>query len=88
CYGITNFSSEGDPWYCDKCLATSSEVVACILCPKRTGAFRRLKEEEGFETNGWVHLVCALWMPGMLIENPQKLTEVKIDSVNELNWKK
>ncbi|CAH1765666.1 14141_t:CDS:2 [Entrophospora sp. SA101] len=77
-----------DPWYCDKCLATSSEVVACILCPKRTGAFRRLKEEEGFETNGWVHLVCALWMPGMLIENPQKLTEVKIDSVNELNWKK
>ncbi|CAJ0823931.1 3773_t:CDS:2 [Entrophospora sp. SA101] len=54
----------------------------------RTGAFRRLKEEEGFETNGWVHLVCALWMPGMLIENPQKLTEVKIDSVNELNWKK
>nr|CAG8572471.1 7693_t:CDS:2 [Entrophospora candida] len=78
----------GDPWYCDKCLATSSEVVACILCPKRTGAFRRLKEEEGFETNGWVHLVCALWMPGMLIENPQKLTEVKIDSVNELNWKK
>nr|CAG8444382.1 7044_t:CDS:10 [Entrophospora candida] len=74
------------PWYCDKCLAKPSEVVSCILCPKKTGAFRRLQEEEGFKTDAWVHLVCALWMPGMWIANTQGLNECSIISVEKTNW--
>ncbi|CAJ0920598.1 18250_t:CDS:10 [Entrophospora sp. SA101] len=86
CHGIKNLPSTDDPWYCDKCLAKPSEVVSCILCPKKTGAFRRLHEEDDFKTNSWVHLVCALWMPGMWIANTQGLNECSIISVEKTNW--
>ncbi|CAJ0904093.1 11501_t:CDS:2 [Entrophospora sp. SA101] len=88
CYGITKLPAEEDPWYCDKCLAKPAEVVSCILCPKKTGAFRRLREEESFKTNAWVHLVCALWIPGMWIANTSELNECSIINVKQVNWKK
>nr|CAG8460597.1 6147_t:CDS:2 [Entrophospora candida] len=88
CHGIKNLPSTDDPWYCDKCLAKPSEVVSCILCPKKTGAFRRLHEEDDFKTNSWVHLVCALWMPGMWIANIQKLNECSIANIEKENWRK
>ncbi|CAH1768040.1 4283_t:CDS:2, partial [Entrophospora sp. SA101] len=87
CYGIIKLPAEGH-WYCDKCLAKPAEVVSCILCPKKTGAFRRLKEENGLKTNPWVHLVCALWTPGMSIANPQGLDECSISNTEKINWKK
>nr|CAG8627912.1 15506_t:CDS:2 [Entrophospora candida] len=62
----------GDHWYCDKCLAKPAEVV----------------EENGLKTNPWVHLVCALWTPGMSIANPQGLDECSISNTEKINWKK
>ncbi|CAJ0874672.1 911_t:CDS:2, partial [Entrophospora sp. SA101] len=72
CYGWKCELPAEGHWYCDKCLAKPAEVV----------------EENGLKTNPWVHLVCALWTPGMSIANPQGLDECSISNTEKINWKK
>ncbi|CAG8455726.1 10681_t:CDS:10 [Ambispora gerdemannii] len=86
CYGIINLPGSDEPWYCDRCLASAPESVSCILCPNKNGAFRRLKEGE--RSGGWVHIVCALWMPGMWVGNNIEITNITIENVDQKNWSK
>ncbi|CAG8490340.1 6787_t:CDS:10 [Ambispora leptoticha] len=86
CYGIINLPGSDEPWYCDRCLASAPECVSCILCPSKNGAFRRLKEGE--RSGGWVHIVCALWMPGMWVGNNIEITNITIENVDQKNWSK
>ncbi|CAG8785173.1 15850_t:CDS:2, partial [Acaulospora morrowiae] len=50
CYGIVHLPAPDEPWYCDRCLAKPSETVICALCPRKTGAFRRMKEGDAAGT--------------------------------------
>ena len=64
CYGVP-YIPEGQ-WLCRRCMLSPNEVPTCVFCPDRTRkmAFKRT-------TNGkWVHLLCALWIPEVHIENP------------------
>ncbi|CAG8718501.1 238_t:CDS:2, partial [Acaulospora morrowiae] len=49
CYGIVHLPASDEPWYCDRCLAKPSETI-CALCPRKTGAFRRMKEGDAAGT--------------------------------------
>ncbi|VDP92795.1 unnamed protein product [Echinostoma caproni] len=52
-------SSSTDAWFCEACLAGVRNPY-CELCPNTSGAFKRT------DNNRWVHLICALYTPGVL----------------------
>ncbi|KIY62090.1 hypothetical protein CYLTODRAFT_427174 [Cylindrobasidium torrendii FP15055 ss-10] len=61
CYGVP-YIPEGQ-WLCRKCVLSPNQPVNCILCPNEGGAYKQTTHGE------WVHLVCAMWTPGVEIMN-------------------
>jgi len=47
----------------------------CELCPVEGGVFKRT------ENNRWVHLLCALYTPGVAFNDIENLCEVGFSSV-------
>ncbi|VEN54523.1 unnamed protein product [Callosobruchus maculatus] len=66
CYGIsdtasldsTDSLSPTTPWFCEACKAGVKNPV-CELCPNSGGVFKET------DVGRWVHLVCALYVPGV-----------------------
>ena len=80
----TQSSSETDPWFCEPCLAGVENPVSCAfyyifmvlfkhceLCPNLGGVFKRT------DNNRWVHLLCALYTPGVAFNYSDNLSEVR-----------
>nr|CCA13936.1 kinesinlike protein putative [Albugo laibachii Nc14] len=70
CYGITKVPS--NEFLCDRCrnqdgsrisIDDATSKVFCQLCPVQDGAFKQTIDGK------WVHVVCALWSPGVWIGN-------------------
>ncbi|KER32125.1 hypothetical protein T265_01747 [Opisthorchis viverrini] len=61
-------SSSTDAWFCEPCLAGVKNPY-CELCPNTFGAFKRT------DNNRWVHLVCALYTPGIAFNDPDDLMD-------------
>ncbi|GLD96512.1 hypothetical protein PINS_up005195 [Pythium insidiosum] len=74
CYGVQRVPS--NEFYCDRCRPEDTHdpaaEVYCQLCPLRDGAFKRTVDGK------WVHVVCALWCPGVWIGNLQTLSEIQL----------
>ncbi|RXG55731.1 PHD finger protein 14 [Armadillidium vulgare] len=76
CYGISDTisvsstvsSSSTEPWFCDACKAGVSDPP-CELCPNL--GYTIFKETE---MGRWVHLVCALYVPGVAFSEVDKLS--------------
>ncbi|KAK7025370.1 PHD finger protein 14 [Halocaridina rubra] len=76
CYGISDSisvsstvsSSSTEPWFCDACKANVSQPP-CELCPNL--GYTIFKETE---MGRWVHLVCALYIPGVAFSEVDKLS--------------
>jgi len=87
CYGVIESNSVSstastcstEPWFCEPC---QGNVVtpACQLCPNLGGA---LKETD---TGLWVHLVCALYVPGIAFGELDKLTQVTLFEMPYNRW--
>lgn len=62
CYGVVNYSNN---WLCSFC-KTNIDVDArkCELCPMTAGALKKTTN------NKFVHVVCALFTPGVILLNP------------------
>ncbi|VEL32197.1 unnamed protein product [Protopolystoma xenopodis] len=60
-------SCSTDPWFCEVCLA-----CLCELCPNRGGVYKRTDNAR------WVHLLCALYTPGVAFNDPENLMEVRL----------
>lgn len=66
CYGVSDvesFSStdslcQSAPWFCESCSAGIDDP-SCELCPNKGGIFKET------DVGKWVHLVCALYVPGV-----------------------
>lgn len=66
CYGVSDvesFSStdslcQSAPWFCEACSAGINDP-SCELCPNKGGIFKET------DVGKWVHLVCALYVPGV-----------------------
>ncbi|GBP13081.1 PHD finger protein 14 [Eumeta japonica] len=66
CYGVsdnnsissTNSTCSTEPWFCEACRAGVSEP-SCELCPNTGGIYKET------DVGKWVHLVCALYVPGV-----------------------
>ncbi|XP_051871527.1 PHD finger protein 14 isoform X1 [Pristis pectinata] len=83
CYGVDGESdsimssaseNSTEPWFCDacKCGATPS----CELCPNLDGIFKET------DAGRWVHVVCALYVPGVAFGDIDKLRPVTLTEMN------
>ncbi|KAG7390037.1 hypothetical protein PHYPSEUDO_008999 [Phytophthora pseudosyringae] len=75
CYGIDAVPEGDEPWFCDFCAGPNGSPAdaTCELCPlKRTkSAFKKTVEDK------WVHVVCALWAPGVQFSDVERMSGVK-----------
>ncbi|VDK48555.1 unnamed protein product [Gongylonema pulchrum] len=86
--GSNDSSSPTEPWFCEPCLYGLTKPPYCELCPNRFGAFKRAGivhfGRYGNIGGGWVHLLCALYTPGMTFGDVAHLTAV---SWQELDYR-
>lgn len=70
CCGVTKVPS-GD-FLCQLCAAGTASWLPpkCLLCPNSGGAMKRARPAAGHTgSDEWVHLSCALWLPGVEIHD-------------------
>lgn len=92
CYGVTNdtdndadsvnsnaSSASTEPWFCDSCLANVTNPN-CDLCPNVGGIFKQT------DVKRWVHLVCALYIPGVAFNDTSHLSGVTLFEVPPDRW--
>ncbi|XP_046570377.1 PHD finger protein 14-like isoform X6 [Haliotis rubra] len=86
CYGIsesqsaasTESSASTEPWFCDACKA--GVKPHCELCPNFGGIYKET------DAGKWVHLVCALYTPGVAFGDVDKLSPVTLFEMPYVRW--
>ena len=80
CYGATIVPG-ATSWTCDVCAAGVKDA-ACVLCPRSGGAFKATSSK-GKLNGKWVHLFCALMMPGVHFDDPDHMTGIDVRGVHK-----
>ena len=87
CYGDTEESlsedksdsdAETEPWFCDSCKAKCEGY--CELCPNKGGILKQT------DSGRWVHLICALYVPGVGFRDVDRLQNIVIDDLSSSRW--
>ena len=89
CYGIvgaaddheqddasTVSSASTEPWFCEPCRAGLTSHPPCELCPNVGGIYKRT------DVGRWVHLVCALYTPGVAFAEPERVACVTVFKIS------
>ncbi|XP_013116348.2 PHD finger protein 14 [Stomoxys calcitrans] len=87
CYGVsdnnsissTNSTCSTEPWFCEACRAGVSEPT-CELCPNKGGIYKET------DVGKWVHLVCALYVPGVAFGEVDQLSCVTLFEMQYSKW--
>ncbi|XP_069504733.1 PHD finger protein 14 isoform X2 [Ambystoma mexicanum] len=83
CYGVDGESdsimssaseNSTEPWFCDACKCGVSP--SCELCPNQDGIFKET------DAGRWVHIVCALYVPGVAFGDIDKLRPITLTEMN------
>ncbi|XP_070174782.1 PHD finger protein 14-like isoform X2 [Littorina saxatilis] len=86
CYGIsesqsvasTESSASTEPWFCDACKA--GVLPHCELCPNSGGIYKET------DAGKWVHIVCALYTPGVAFGDVDRLCPVTLFEMQYSKW--
>lgn len=87
CYGVSDSASisstvsscSTEPWFCEACKANVKDPD-CELCPNRGGIFKET------DVGKWVHLVCALYVPGVAFGEVDQLSSVTLFEMQYSKW--
>ncbi|XP_026684614.1 PHD finger protein 14-like, partial [Diaphorina citri] len=87
CYGVQDTASisstvsscSTEPWFCESCRAGIAEPT-CELCPNFGGIFKET------DVGKWVHLVCALYIPGVAFGEVDRLSNVTLFEMPYSRW--
>ncbi|CAH0548773.1 unnamed protein product [Brassicogethes aeneus] len=87
CYGVSDSNSLAStdslsptaPWFCESCKAGVMQPT-CELCPNSGGIFKET------DVGKWVHLICALYVPGVAFGEVDKLTSVTLFEMQYSKW--
>lgn len=87
CYGVSDSGSVSstvsscstEPWFCEACKAGQTNPV-CELCPNKGGIFKET------DVGKWVHLVCALYVPGVAFGEVDQLSSVTLFEMPYSKW--
>ena len=66
--------------FCEPCRAGLESPPTCELCPLIGGVYKQT------DVGRWVHLVCALYIPGVAFGDPENMTKVTIFEMNYVFW--
>ena len=66
--------------FCEPCRAGLESPPNCELCPLIGGVYKQT------DVGRWVHLVCALYIPGVAFADPENMTKVTIFEMNYVFW--
>ena len=66
--------------FCEPCRAGLESPPTCELCPIIGGVYKQT------DVGRWVHLVCALYIPGVAFGDPENMTKVTIFEMNYVFW--
>ncbi|XP_033624200.1 PHD finger protein 14-like [Asterias rubens] len=72
-------ASSTEPWFCDTCKAGVNNPT-CELCPNSGGIFKET------DAGRWVHVVCALYVPGVAFTDVEKLRWVTLSEMPTGKW--
>ncbi|XP_072173481.1 PHD finger protein 14-like [Diadema setosum] len=75
----TQTASSTEPWFCDPCKAGVANPT-CELCPNLGGIFKET------DAGRWVHVVCALYVPGVAFADVAKLRWVTLSEMAPAKW--
>lgn len=75
----TQTASSTEPWFCDPCKGGVLNPT-CELCPNIGGAFKET------DAGRWVHVVCALYVPGVAFADVAKLRWVTLSEMAPAKW--
>ena len=64
-----------EPWFCDSCKAGVSDPI-CQVCPNRGGIFKET------DMGDWIHMICALYVPGIAFSNVDALSNVTLFEIS------
>lgn len=72
CYG-----ADGSPanWKCSPCRLDMKLSIQCKLCCQKGGAMKQTVRSD------WVHVICALFMKGVIFSNERNMEPVNISKV-------
>ena len=57
-------------------------LQSCVLCPNEGGAFKQTV------TGGWVHLLCAIWVPETRVANEVFMEPITgVDKISKQRWR-
>ncbi|XP_058816944.1 PHD finger protein 14 [Topomyia yanbarensis] len=87
CYGVSESTSisstisscSTEPWFCEACRAGVFDPD-CELCPNKGGIFKET------DVGKWVHLVCALYVPGVAFGEVDQLSSVTLFEMPYNKW--
>ncbi|CAH0778308.1 unnamed protein product [Bemisia tabaci] len=87
CYGVPDATSVSsshsscstEPWFCEACQAGVDNPV-CELCPNIGGIYKET------DVGKWVHLVCALYIPGVAFGEVDKLSNITLSELPFSKW--
>ncbi|XP_039949191.1 PHD finger protein 14 [Bactrocera neohumeralis] len=87
CYGVndnvsissTNSTCSTEPWFCEACRAGVLEPN-CELCPNKGGIYKET------DVGKWVHLICALYVPGVAFGEVDQLSSVTLFEMPYSKW--
>jgi hypothetical protein len=87
CYGVSDSNSVSstvsscstEPWFCEPCKANIKNPD-CELCPNKGGIFKET------DCGKWVHLVCALYVPGVAFGEVDQLSSVTLFEMQYNKW--
>lgn len=72
CYGA---DGPQQYWKCSLCLSENADKAKCKLCAQIGGAMKRTL------CNNWVHVICALFMDGVMFSNDKTMEPVDLSNV-------
>eukprot|EP01112_Ceratiomyxa_fruticulosa_P018973 TRINITY_DN6142_c0_g2_i1.p1 TRINITY_DN6142_c0_g2~~TRINITY_DN6142_c0_g2_i1.p1 ORF type:complete len:585 (+),score=114.24 TRINITY_DN6142_c0_g2_i1:158-1912(+) len=78
CYGIDDIPEH--EWYCRVCQERPKKGFTepeCAICGISGGAMKRSTER-----NTWIHVACAVWMPGVKFVDPDLMEPIDISGVD------
>eukprot|EP00048_Salpingoeca_helianthica_P010073 m.143902 g.143902 ORF g.143902 m.143902 type:complete len:191 (-) comp14999_c1_seq2:603-1175(-) len=73
CVNHRRSCAAGQGWRCPKC--SKAPQATCVFCPDSMGYLVPTTEER------WVHMLCALWIPEVVIDPTNQLVPVDVSKV-------
>jgi len=76
CYGVLTIPK--NVWLCRMCL-NENRPISCVLCPNENLAFKQIDIDTKKIDGTFVHVICALYIPGVDFADENRMEPIDLD---------